>query len=255
MRSLFLILLLIALLFPTALGEEGRVRLPTAQIPITLSFNGQDIPLEGDFPPGTEVFIRVRSSKTEEVRLNRLGKVGIFWMPVEKAVIGGVPQMYLILSSSPLSTLPEALQKELGVDPSFAFLEEIAVITMEEDGEETVEEEARAFLEGLIKIKKDLGLYRVEEEGVRREGSQYRATLRIPSSISPGEIHLDIYKIHGEEIVDHETSTIQAKNVGLGGWLIEAAEERSLLYGIVAVLVALFAGFAVGALFKGGIGH
>jgi hypothetical protein len=257
MKPFFLALLLGSLLLPTALGQEGETLLPTVRVPIALTFHGQDLVLEGGLPSGAEVFIRVRSAETEEVRLNRLGRVGIFWMPVEKAVVEGVPRLYVIASSAPLSTLPEVLRKQLGLNPPLAFLEEVATVSVEGEGsDEEAVEERQAFLEGLLKIKKDLGLYKIEEgRGVRRKDGRYQAILRIPSSISVGEIYLDVYKIQGGKVLEHERSLIQVENVGIERWLIEAAEERSLLYGIVAVLVALFAGFAVGALFKGGIGH
>ncbi|MBI4344402.1 MAG: TIGR02186 family protein, partial [Euryarchaeota archaeon] len=83
----------------------------------------------------------------------------------------------------------------------------------------------------------------------------YEAVLQIPPTASVGMDMVDIYVVKGGVILEHQRKVLTIENAGIGGWLTEMAEERGLLYGFIAVIVALSAGLVVGVMFKGGGGH
>ena len=249
-------LVLAFLLALPALGHGYATReLPPERVAISLTYNGEDIPLSGEAPRDADIYIKVSSGGSgERTRLSEKGKVGVFWMTTRRAVVEGMPRMLLIYSSADISSLPEGLREELGIDEGYTQLRREARVEEEGGGELTGEERER-FIEGLIRVKESQSLYAIKEGAVEMKGGRYEAVLQIPPTASVGMDMVDIYVVKGGEVLGHQRKALTIENAGIGGWLTEMAEDRGLLYGLMAVIVALSAGLAVGVMFKGGGGH
>lgn len=254
MRAALLLALLLAL---PALGHGYVTKdLPPERVDISLTYNGKDIFFAGEAPREADIYIKVSGGSGDKIELSEKGKVGVFWMTTRRAVVEGMPRLLLIYSTSDISALPKGLQDELGIDEAYSQLRSEARVM--EEGEAKMEikgEERERFIEGLIRIKEGQGLYAVKEGAVDMRGDRYEAVLHIPPTASVGSEMVDVYIVKGGEILEYQRRALIIENAGIGGWLTEMAEESSLLYGLLAVMVALSAGLTVGVLFKGGGSH
>ncbi len=255
MKAILFLALLLAL---PALGHGyATEELPPERVAISLTYNGEDIPISGEAPRDADIYVKVSSGGSEErTGLSEKGKVGVFWMTTRRAFVEGMPGMLLIYSSVDISSLPEGLQEELGIDEGYTQLRREARVVEEGETEGEIKgEERERFIEGLIRVKESQGLYAIKEGAVEMKGGRYGAVLQIPPAASVGMDMVDIYVVKGGVILEHQRKVLTIENAGIGGWLTEMAEERGLLYGFIAVIVALSAGLAVGVMFKGGGSH
>ena len=61
--------------------------------------------------------------------------------------------------------------------------------------------------------------------------------------------------IRDGQAVEQQCVPLAVQMIGFPALLMSLAYEHALLYGILAVVIAIFTGFVMGYLFKGGGGH
>jgi hypothetical protein len=83
------------------------------------------------------------------------------------------------------------------------------------------------------------------------KGRLFRAEFQLPSRAPIGEYRLEIYTLRGNRLVGHGTATLRVEQIGMQQWITQMARQHGGVYGLVAVVIALLAGFGVGLIFKG----
>jgi hypothetical protein len=253
MQSLFstqvkqLLLVTILLALPT-LGMSGNnpgdLAVTPASIVMGAQYNGLDLKVNGTVPANSEVIVRLIGAPSE-LHLREKGKVfGLLWMNVGKVTLNNVPRVCLINASSPLETLGqvatpfrlEALAKAVGI---------------EKDGGGTSIDIPHQLL--LLKTKEKL--YGESAQGVTlgpNEGDMrtFTAVIKVPSALAPGEYQVEAIAVHGDAVTGRSTVTVKAALSGFPKWLSELAFQKSLLYGVLATVIAIFSGLAIGLVFQ-----
>ena len=175
-------------------------------------------------------------------------------MTTRRAVVEGMPGMLPDLTPLRISHPCLKDSRKNWIDEAYAQLRRRPVV-VKGKGEGDKGRGEERFIEGLIRAKESQGLYAMKEGAVETKGGRYEAVMQIPPTASVGMDMVDIYVVKGGEVLEHQRKVLTIENAGIGGWLTEMAEERGLLYGLMAVIVALSAGLAVGVMFKGGGSH
>jgi uncharacterized protein (TIGR02186 family) len=220
-------------------------------IEIGLRYNGDRIDFFGTLT-GTDAdaLIVKLTSPAETVKINVKGRVGPFWMNTRQYQVENVPSMYQIQASAPLDkiTTPELAEElKIGYDTIKSQLKyHIVKGTEEENDEETV-------FDGLMQIKHEAELYSIDDTGriEIKEGKLFNHYFDFPSGAKPGIYNVEYFLIKDRKLVGKASDTIHIKKVGMVAFIAQAAEERPVVYGICAVLIALGTGLAVGFVFKG----
>ena len=75
-----------------------------------------------------------------------------------------------------------------------------------------------------------------------------------PYQAPPGIYTVDVLAVRDGNVVDHASTHLEVKSTGMVKALSKMAFDQAGLYGIMAVVIALLAGLAVGAIFKKGGG-
>jgi hypothetical protein len=70
----------------------------------------------------------------------------------------------------------------------------------------------------------------------------------------PGTYNIEVLAVHDGKVVDKTTTSLEVARAGIVATLSNLAFNQPAVYGIIAIIVAMAAGFAVGALFKKGGG-
>jgi len=232
-------------------AEEPRQTTITPQaISIGAFYNGTHLKAEGRIPADSQAIIRI-TGHNGDLHLKQKGKaLGLLWMNLNTLIFENVPSVYLLYLPE---TFEEMLQASSGVDSvsqlTLASLEEQIQISPESGNEDQL------FAE-FLKLKKSEGLYAVHKDSIHYSDTNdgvksFEADLKIPSRIKPGEYTLDLYTVKDGQITARKSLDLPVKLAGFPAMLSSLAFQHGALYGILATLVALFAGLLMGFFFSG----
>jgi len=243
-------LLFALLVFPAAptLAAGIDVNVSAQSIDIGALYNGATVDVSGVVPEGSQVAVRFAGAP-EDVRMKQKGKaLGLLWMNMNSLHFLGVPKVCLVDSSVPLAQMGEAAGK-LGV-----------VATADSVGIEPASADRGMLLPELIKLKQSEGLYRETTGGVKlgeNQGGGQEASIRlaIPSRLSPGSYSIEVFAVKDGQIVAQGVKHIEARLVGIPAELADLAFNHGAWYGILASIVAIAAGLAIGLVFQSKEAH
>ena len=112
-------------------------------------------------------------------------------------------------------------------------------------------EGTRAFTQALIRIRAGAGLYQVLEGAVHiDQDTLFNARITLPANLTEGDYRTRIFLTRDGRVVDIYETRIGVKKVGLERWLYNMAHERSLLYGLMSLAIAIAAGWGASAAFR-----
>ncbi len=223
------------------------------KISVDVRFHGERIFFFGTVPdPKAEVVVKLIPRKPSPLKLMRKGKVVIFWMGVKQFEVKKLPFLYKIHSSRPLK---EILGKEVARKYRLGYQ------TLKDDMElkllsgTSSPDDREVMFKGFVQIKEKQNLYRIAENRIRiRKGRLFEHYFTFPDKAKEGEYLVVSYAIKDGKVIASSRDVVKVEKVGITAWLYRTAQENGVMYGIMAVLLALGAGLLVGVFFKGG-GH
>jgi hypothetical protein len=223
--------------------------LSPAAVKIGAFFNGEKVSVLGAIPAGTEAVLEVVGSSAEET-LMRKGRRGGLWMNVGKVVVRDAPSLYLVLSTAkPLLTTPPpeanwgyaALEKRL----SFSGIEA---------------SERQKFLKQFLQLKEEEHFYASLPGALKVEPASggkipVKGSFLVPTITKPGTYKVTLSVIQAGKVVSSTSTDLKVEMVGFPAVLASMAYSHGATYGVLAVVIAIVTGFAMGFIFKGGGGH
>jgi uncharacterized protein (TIGR02186 family) len=226
-------------------------------IAIGAFFNGTQLNVSGKVGIENDVVVLV-SGKQEELTLKKKGKaLGLLWMNMGEVHFKKVPDLYILYSSkgsaASAASDPKTWEK-LGI--GFEYLEK-------EMEREAPQEERDRLANEFLKLKQKQGLYashpgEISFEQKNEKEKSFTAGVWIPPRIPVGEYQIKVMEIHNGHIVDTSRDQLKVKEEGIPLMLSSLAFDHSILYGFLAVLIAVAAGLAMDFFFgtgKGGGAH
>jgi len=161
--------------------------------------------------------------------------------------------MYKVHSTRPLAqVLRGDLGRRLGI--GYEVLKQnmqlkVARGTAQPDDRELV-------FDGVLKLKRDANLYNIDEKRIEVTGGKlFKHYYRFPSAAKEGTYTAESYLIKDGRLIGRGVDRIVIKKTGLEATFTKLAHDHAVLYGLVAVVVALAMGLLVGLIFKKGGGH
>jgi uncharacterized protein (TIGR02186 family) len=243
------------LMVPLALGAAEPKLVPDVSqraIEIRYSFTGAELLLFGAilYPGGrvptdqVDVAVVVKGP-LQPILVREKQKVAGIWMNVESERFRSAPSFYAVASSRPLSQL---------VEERTAAIYELGVQNLQlSPGAGASPEERQRFEAGLIELQQRQQLYFEDPRGVEiTEGVLYRARINIPARVPVGDYTAETFLIRDGQVIAAAVRDIRIEKLGFERFVAMAAERWSLTYGLVAVLVSLFLGWAASAIFRRG---
>lgn len=245
-------LVALALLFMplTASGAEVVAALSQTRVAITTGFTGSEIFLYGAIKreapvPEEEEFdiVITVTGPPEPVTLRKKERRLGIWINGEGVRISSAPSLYVVASTRPLRkamSWTDDLRYRVGLDNAIRLI----------DAPVWVEDPDR-YRQALIRLRRDDGLYLVQDSGVRLvEDTLFNATIRLPAQLTEGDYLARVFLTRDREVVDVFHTSIVVRKVGLERWIYHMATEMSWLYGILSIAVALAAGWLASAFFR-----
>jgi uncharacterized protein (TIGR02186 family) len=243
-----LLLLLLALALP-ARGEEIVAGLSQNRISISANFDGSEILIFGavkrdsaDVREDLGVIVAIEGPK-RELTVRRKSRVGPIWVNTASVDIDEAPSFYAVNTSAALDVILDNisdLRHEITVSEAIRSVGAPAEIT-----------DSPAFTEALIRIRERSGLYQTNIGAVQlQRETLFNTSVTLPANLVEGVYTARIFLTHGGEVTAEASETIYVEKVGLERFLYTLAHEQALLYALLSLAIAIFAGWGASALFR-----
>ena len=241
-RFLTLSAFLILLSVPAGAVPSLVVDLSSAQIKITTGFTGAHLLLFGAVERKGDIVVVVRGPLQEEI-VRRKERIGGIWVNRDAVTFGAVPGYNFVASSRPLNQIAtEETLRRLQIGSDRLALRSVGA---------PPKVLASTFRKGLISLKQEKSLFSVKPDSVTiLSGKLFRADLTFPANVPTGYYTAEIYLFDSGRPVSISRKRLAVHKVGLGAAIYNYAHDHAALYGIVAVLIALFAGWLGGVIFR-----
>ena len=227
---------------PAEAAPALSVDLSEPVIEISTGFSGTKVLLFGAIEGDGDVVVVVSGPiRTEIVR--RKTRIAGIWINAESRSFATVPAYYHVASTRPLvDVAPESLltKHQIGAGRiAFGYA----------PGQDRKDQ--RAFRDALIRNKKQQGLYGSLQNRVGvSDGRLFRATFVFPANVPTGTYSVDVYLLRKGRIIGTKSRTLAITKVGLEASIFNFAHQQGALYGIMAILIALIAGWLAGVIFR-----
>ncbi len=211
-------------------------------IAITTGFTGAEVLLFGATDGPGDVVALVRGP-TGRAIVRRKDRIFGIWINSGSMDFEEVPNFYAVASSRPLDELltPENAQRyRIGLD-------NLSIRPVSDKPSPA----SADMLQALNRIKIDEGLYRPVAGKVTFLGARlFRADFHFPTNVPTGSYLVEVLLIRDGQIAGAQTTPLVVSKVGVGADIFEFAHRHAAAYGIIAIVIALLAGWAAHLVFR-----
>lgn len=247
-------LALVWLLAAPARAEELIVSLSQEEVAISSNFSGASIVLFGAIerdgrtvsrPEGYDTVVVLRGPDEDVVTRRKERTFGI-WINRTAREYQDVPSFYAVLSNRALEAIaPQDLLRrmELGLD--------YIGLTTAQDATREEQPSGSAYADAFRRLKQDRALYDARPDAVEFVGGPlFRANVALPATVPDGRYTAEVYLFSSGELLATASADVEINKAGFEQLIYELANEQPLLYGLLAVLTALFIGWLASVLFR-----
>jgi hypothetical protein len=227
-----------------ALAQHSRVRITPEIIRMGAFYGGATVRVEGVTGLEEKIIVVVRGPNVKEV-FNQAGRIGPIWANIGKVTISEVPSLLLVFSSIPVAyCLPRAVIDQYGLD-LVAVKKQMRIECKKADYGQVAED--------YLAYKGKQGSYQLVSGTFRMTAADpggpsytsYTLDFALPRSATPGLYQIRVLECREGKIVASSDVPLSVVEVGFPAMISWLASQRSSYYGILSVLVALFAGLGI----------
>lgn len=242
MRGPALALLLLAAAAPSARADQVIADLSRQRVTITTGFAGSDVLLFGAIETPSDVVIVVRGPERDVV-VRRKDRIAGVWINATQVTFAATPTFYAVASSAPLDKIASPLlarQEEIGAENLRLHIKEkVGAI------------EAIAYRQALIRNYRRAGLYGDGAARVSFLGRRlFRAEIHFPSNVPTGVYTVKVLQIKDGEVISAFSRPLPVSKAGMSARIFEFANRHTVYYGLLAVALAVFAGWGASQIFR-----
>lgn len=235
--------LLVALWRVPARAEQLIVDISQHLVAITTGFTGADVLLFG-VREGTGDIVVVVRGPPERTVVRRKDRVAGIWVNRDSVEFSRVPAYFHVAATG-----------ELAEESFRPLLERYGLardlLSAEPDEPDPDKIRTAAFRDALIRNKQAADLYANEVWPVTFVGDRlFRTTLPFPANVPTGRYNVEVYSVEEGRIREMSSTPLLVSRAGFGAAVYDFAHDYSPAYGVVAIAVALMAGWGAGTLFR-----
>jgi len=212
-------------------------------VAITTGFTGTEVLLFGAVDEPGDVVVIVRGPDREIV-MHRKSRVLGVWVNTAQMTFARAPSFYAVASSRPIAEVaPPALlaRHEMGVEH----------LRLELPRAKASPNVATEWRQGLIRNQQSLGLYQTEVSPITFLGNRlFRARIALPANVPTGSYQVEVFLLRDGRVVTAQTTPLHVSKLGSEAVVYDFAYEHSALYGLIAIFVALMAGWLAHLAFR-----
>lgn len=247
--------LVCALLLSAALpasAERLITSLSNHQVLVTSSFTGIELVLFGSIERDAKTVSRkgeydivvTVAGPRETLVVRRKDHVLGIWTNAESRSFLNTPTYLAVLSNRPVNEVASAeLLRRQGIG---MYLVPRPALTSEiQSGEHDI------FRDALIRLRQQRKLYVEEPKGVTfLTPNLFRATIRLPAEAPVGTYDVDVRLFADGTELARANSALEVVKVGIEQFIVSAAANHGILYGLFTTLMALATGWFASIIFR-----
>jgi len=235
--------LALSLLWVTSARAEALAAdLTSHLIAITTGFTGASVVLFGAIDEPGDVAAVVRGPD-REMTVRRKSRIAGIWMNSRGITFANVPSFYFVAASRP----PEEI-----VSPATAALYRLGVSNLQMRAEDGAPPEVvENFAAALIATQQRAKLFASTVGKVHFVGQRlFRTTIEFPANVPTGTYLVTVFLIRDKDVISGQTTPLVVSKVGIDADVSGFAVRQPALYGVVAVLIAVVAGWLASLPFR-----
>lgn len=233
-----------------ALACSVHLEVVPEMVGIGAFFQGRKVMVSATVPNGAAAVVEILGSSVSE-RLMHKGRWGPLWVNRGEVEVSDAPSLYLAASTEPALLHNPSDFRAWGYGALSERIQFRGVVSDENRG---------WFLREFLRLKETEGLYGIfpgEAQASSLEGDCPKVTTSffLRSNVKPGRYEVRLSLVENGELKRQTSAFMEVRLVGLPALLRSLAYEHPLLYGVLAVVLAMMAGLLIGHVFKGRGGH
>ena len=243
-----------AALRPTpSAAEHLIVSVSNHRVTVTPNYAGEELVLFGSVerngelpqPAPYDLVVTVNGPRADFVTRRKEREFGI-WANADSREFLQVPSYLAIFANRPFEDIasPDLQRRQqLGLDH---------VLLTQRVGTDYADVVASdPFRRAFIRLRAERGLYRQNTGGVTfLTPTLFRATIPLPAEVPIGDYEIDIKLFSGGAFVTSTSTAFEVVKIGFEQFVATAARQRSLLYGLTIVAMALTTGWLASVVFR-----
>ena len=236
-----------------AAAERLVASLTNHRVMITSNYTGVELVLFGSIERdaaspargGTYDIVATVIGPRETLRTRRKQRVLGIWVNTASRTFVDPPSYLAVLANRPLDAIAGAeTQRRLQLGIADTPLPEL----INNDIGEVANDPFRA---ALVRLMRDQGLYSEEPSAVTfLTPTLFRASIQLPAQVPIGSYKVDVKLFVDGNLIAHTDSAFEIVKVGFEQFVVEAARDHGLLYGLATALMALLTGWIASVAFR-----
>jgi uncharacterized protein (TIGR02186 family) len=236
-----------------AMAERLVASLSNRQVMITSNYTGVELVLFGSVErdassaarPNPYDIVATVIGPRETLRVRRKQRVLGIWMNIAGRTFVDPPAYLAVLANRPLDLIAGAENRrklQLGIaDTPLPELinNDIGAVTND------------PFREALVRLMAERGLYSEQANALTfLTPTLFRASIKLPAQVPVGDYTVDVKLFADGNLIGHTALLFKIVKVGFEQFVVEAARDHGLLYGVATACMALLTGWIASVAFR-----
>ena len=253
LTTAFALAALLVDLAPAAAAERLIASLTNQRVMITSNYTGVELVLFGSVErdganpdhSGPYDIVATVTGPRSPLRTRKKERVLGIWVNTQAHTFVDPPSYLAVLASRPLDTITGAEDRRrlrLGIDNT-----PLPELVHNDIGEVSRD----PFRAALVRIMRERGLYSEESNAVTfLTPTLFRATITLPALVPTGTYTVDVKLFADGNLIARTDQAFEIVKVGFEQFVVNAAREHGLLYGIATAMMALATGWIASVAFR-----
>jgi uncharacterized protein (TIGR02186 family) len=183
------------------------------------------------------------SGPLEPVMVRRKSRVAGIWANAAAVEIDQAPTFYAVATTRPMNQVlseVEDLRWNISIPRAIRSV-----------GAPMDVMDSQAFSEALIRIRTREDAYQMRPNTVAFfEQTLFKTSITLPANLTEGDYKVSLYLTRDRKVVANHSTNLFVRKVGLERFLFRLAHDRPAVYGVMALFIALVAGWLASAVFR-----
>ena len=228
---------------PVSASAEPLVAdLSSHLITITSSYTGTDLLLFGAIDQDGDVIVVIRGPEQPLV-VRHKGRLAGVWLNRSAIRFAGVPGFYAVAATKSLGEIASA---------SLLARHEIGTQHLRLEADAGLDEaEVAPYRAAIVRNMQRVELYPQQVGKITWLGKRlFRTEVHFPTNVPVGNYTAEVYLIRDNEVASAQTTPLFIRKTGIERAIFEYAHKQPFAYGVLAVLLAMAAGWLAAAIFR-----
>jgi uncharacterized protein (TIGR02186 family) len=240
-----IVAVLISAILSTAPAEARQIAtdLSSHHIEITAGFEGAELLLFGHETNAEDILVIVRGPD-QPATIRRKERFAGIWVNQTEVTFSATPGFYYVAVTPGLKAdgRLDTILAETGLGARYLGLTALGETQLVE-----------TFRKALIELRGRSKLYSTEPDIVQiRPDGLFRVTVPFPASTPVGDYSVTVYQIIDGWPIAGATTPLRVQKAGFSAFVFDLAHGTPFIYGLVAITIALSAGWLGGLAFRRG---